>query len=159
MSAFFGQRGFEERDSAAETYVIDAPPASPQTVKPAISRRVLHNGAILPTASILRRHRRRPSSWCPRCWRPGSRDRSVRIMTSSSIRRQRWKGDAQVGRARLLPSFFRHRDRPQVLVDAKWPPDKAPQERRSPVKMDRTTKRCISAPSPTTTEANSTCTG
>lgn len=70
MSAFFGQRGFEERDSAAETYVIDAPPASPQTVKPAISRRVLNNGAILPTASILRRHRRRPSSWCPRCWRP-----------------------------------------------------------------------------------------
>ena len=33
--------------------------------------------------------------------------------------------------------------RPQVLVDAKWPPNKAPQERRSPVMMDRTMKRCL----------------
>ena len=60
MSAFFGQRGFKEWDSAAETYVIDAPPASPQTAKPTISRRALDNGAILPTASILQRHSRRP---------------------------------------------------------------------------------------------------
>ena len=43
----------------------------------------------------------------------------------------------------LLPSFFRPRDRPQVLVDAKWPPNKAPQEPRSPVMMDRTMKRCL----------------
>ena len=30
-----------------------------------------------------------------------------------------------------------------MLVDAKWPPNKAPQERRSPVMMDRTIKRCL----------------
>ena len=30
-----------------------------------------------------------------------------------------------------------------MLVDVKWPPNKAPQERRSPVMMDRATKRCL----------------
>ncbi len=30
-----------------------------------------------------------------------------------------------------------------MLMDAKWPPNKAPQERRSPVMMDRTMKRCL----------------
>ena len=47
------------------------------------------------------------------------------------------------GRESEAPAeLFRPRDRPQVLVDAKWPPNKAPQERRSPVMMDRTMKRC-----------------
>ena len=40
------------------------------------------------------------------------------------------------GRESEAPAeLFRPRDRPQVLVDAKWPPHKAPQERRSPVMM------------------------
>ena len=48
------------------------------------------------------------------------------------------------GRESEAPAeLFRPRDRPQVLVDAKWPPNKAPQERRSPVMMDRTIKRCL----------------
>ena len=48
------------------------------------------------------------------------------------------------GRESEAPAeLFRPRDRPQVLVDAKWPPHKAPQERRSPVIMDRTMKRCL----------------
>ena len=48
------------------------------------------------------------------------------------------------GRESEAPAeLFRPRDRPQVLVDAKWPPNKAPQERRSPVMMDRTMKRCL----------------
>ena len=48
------------------------------------------------------------------------------------------------GRESEAPAeLFRPRDRPQVLVDAKWPPNKAPQERRSPVMMDRIMKRCL----------------
>ena len=43
------------------------------------------------------------------------------------------------GRESEAPAeLFRPRDRPQVLVDAKWPPNKAP-----PVMMDRTMKRCL----------------
>ncbi len=30
-----------------------------------------------------------------------------------------------------------------MLVDANWPPNKAPQERRSPIMMDRTMKRSL----------------
>ena len=48
------------------------------------------------------------------------------------------------GRESEAPAeLFRPRDRPQVLVDAKWPPNNVPQERRSAVMMDRTIKRSL----------------